>query len=150
MVRLWPMVAPTVEDVAMISPKKMWAVRIGAGMEGAEGTLSLTDVDLEFELDEEEGAIRIPLEDIRKVKRVRGSPILLVDTDRSPDGKDQPARFAFYAVEPPSLRPQGRETKGKVRRHAIVYLQSANSRHKEDLDGWERELRAAVDAARRG
>ena len=150
MVRLWPMVAPTVEDGAMISPKKMWAVRMGAGMDGAEGTLRLTDTDLEFELNGEDGAIRIPLVDIRKAKRVRGSPILLVDTYRSPDGTDRPARFAFYAVEPPSLRPQGRQTKGRVRRHAIVYLQSANPRHKEDLDGWERELRAAVDAARRG
>lgn len=134
----------------MISPRKMWAVRVGAAMEGAEGTLTLTDRALEFELVDEEGSIQIPLADIRRAKRVRGSPILLVDTDRSPDGKDTPARFAFYAVEPPSLRPQGRETKGKVRRHAIVYLQSANSRHKEELDGWERELRAAVEAARRG
>jgi hypothetical protein len=134
----------------MASEMKAWAVRMGAGMDGAEGTLSLSDTHLVFDLEEEEGSVRIPLKDIRKAKRIRGSPILMVDADRDPAGSSGPVQFAFYAVEPPRLRPEGRTSKGKLRRQSIIYLQSANTRYKDVLAVWERELRAAAEAARQG
>lgn len=134
----------------MTSEMKVWAVRMGAGMDGAEGTLSLSETHLVFELEEDEASVTIPLTDISKAKRVRGSPILMVDADRDPAGSGGPVQFAFYAVEPPRLHPEGRTSKGKLRRQSIIYLQSANTRYKDLLAEWERELRAAVDTAKRG
>lgn len=134
----------------MASEMKAWAVRMGAGMDGAEGTLSMDDTHLVFELEEEEGSIRIALSDIRKAKRIRGSPVLMVDTDRDPAGSSGPVQFAFYAVEPPQLHPGGRTSKGKLRRQSIIYLQSANTKYKGVLAAWEQELGAAAEAARQG
>jgi len=127
----------------MIEPVTLWAVRIGVSDQDAEGKLSLEPGALVFDLADEEGTLRIPLENIRKAKRIKGSPILLVDSVE----KERPVRFAFYFVKPPPLHPEGRESKGRVKRKAVGYLQTANAERKDLVRDWEKAVREAKAAA---
>jgi hypothetical protein len=126
----------------MIEPVTVWAVRIGVSDRETEGRLSLEPAALVFDLANEEGALRIALRDVRKARRVRGSPILVVD---SIEEKRQ-IRFAFYFVKPPPLVPQGRESKGRVKRKAVGYLQTANGHMKDVVREWEQAVRRAMAA----
>lgn len=124
-----------------IKPATVWAVRIGVSNEDAEGRLTLEDMHLVFAI--EEGSLRIPLVEIKKVKRVLGSPVLMVEQHGS-----TPARFAFFFVKPPPLQPEGRQTKRKVRRQGTAYLGNTNRSKKPLIVKWEREVRSAVAAAK--
>ena len=128
------------EDV--IAPTTVWAVRIGVSNEDAEGTLSLEDGHLVFTL--EEGLLDIPLADVRRVRRVRGSPILLVDQEEG----NRVARFAFYFAKPPPLEPQGKTTRRKNRRQSMGYLGLANRDKKELVAEWAKAIEQAAGAAR--
>jgi len=130
----------------LIQPVTVWAVRIGVSSREAEGKLSLEPAALVFDLADEEGALRIALEDVRKAKRIRGSPILIVDAVEH----TSQVRFAFYFVKPPPLVPQGRESKGRVKRKAVGYLQTANGRMKDLVREWEKAVREAMAAADSG
>lgn len=129
----------------MIKPVTVWAVRISVSEEDVEGKLSLEPGALVFELPDEESKLRIPLADVRKARRIRGSPILIVDSTE----KGQRVRFAFYFVKPPPLHPEGRESKGRVKRKAVGYLQTANGQKKELVRDWETAVRQAMAAGGR-
>lgn len=129
-----------------IQPVTVWAVRIGVSDRDAEGKLSLEPTALVFDLADGEGTLRIALEDVRKAKRIWGSPILIVDAAE----QTRPVRFAFYFVKPPPLVPQGRESKGRVKRKAVGYLQTANGRMKDTVRAWEKAVQEAVAAAGSG
>ena len=125
----------------MVAPVTVWAVRIGVSNEDAEGTLALEETHLVFSI--AEGSLRIPLAEIGKVKRVLGSPVLMVDQKGA-----KPARFAFFFVKPPPLEPQGpRQSKRKARRQGTAYLSTKNRSKKAVVVDWERDVRAAVGRA---
>jgi hypothetical protein len=136
------MAARSVEDVVM-EPRTVWGVRVGAPETETEGRLSLDQDDLVFSV--EEGDLRLPLARVRKVKRVRGSPVLTVDHET--DGKL--TRYAFFFVKPPALHPQGNDSKRKTRRKSMAYLTTSAGTTKEDLIAWEHAVREAA-AAKRG
>jgi hypothetical protein len=46
--------------------------------------------------------------------------------------------------------PQGRESKGRVKRKAVGYLQTANGRMKDLVREWEKAVREAMAAADSG
>ena len=137
----------------------VWAVDVGPGASPDEvkGSLSLSSDALIFTpRDESRPERRIDLVEITKIRRLRGSPVLLVM--REGVGR-QPVRTAFYFVQPPPLeRPNddtrmtplgiGRNTKRKVRRQNVSYLGLWNKEKKAVLVEWERQLRGAVSAAR--
>jgi hypothetical protein len=141
------------------APTTVWAVDLGRGasLEEVKGSLSLSSDALIFTpRDEARPERRFPLAEITRIRRLRGSPVLLVI--RPGDGGD-PQRTAFYFVQPPPLeRPQdetrmtplglGRNTKRKVRRQNVNYLGLWNKEKKTLLVEWERQLRGAITASR--
>ena len=124
----------------VIEPVTAWGVRIGVSDKDAKGRLSLDETELVFDLATEEGTLRIPLENITKAKRIRGSPVLVVD---SVEG-EKPVRFAFFFVKPPPLRRESQERKSRVRRKAVTYLQTTNTSRKELVKEWETAVQEAV------
>lgn len=123
------------------SPATVWAVRLGASLEDTEGTLTLGDSDLVFAA--EDGELRIPLETIRRAKRIRGSPVLRVE-QQSSEGR---ADFAFYFSKPPPL-PGPHESKRKTRRRAVGYLGMSNRERKSLLKKWESAIGTRAERSR--
>lgn len=91
---------------------------------------------------------RIALAAIEGVRRLFGSPVLMV---RHAAGT-QRLRTAYYFVEPPPLRPGddaiARPLSGsqrrRTRRAGAVRLAEGNRRMREDLRSWERAVREAI------
>ena len=140
----------------------MWEVELGGPASSGEvkGTLELSHRDLIFTpRDEERPTIKIPLDEIAKVKRLRGSPVLMVLRETAA-GQD---RIAFYFVQPPPIgairgEPAERRTgisafrnpKRQARRDNISYLGLMNRENKAVLKEWADAVGAAVGKARGG
>ena len=134
----------------------VWAVELAKDVEPDEikGTLELTGAALLFTpLDEARPGLRIALTDIVKVRRLRGSPVLMVERTIATG----PRRTAFYFAQPPPLnallgttteRPSGlaafRSPKRKARRDNVNYLGLTNREKKETLEEWVRAVREAM------
>lgn len=106
---------------------------------------------------EEAPALRIPFGDVAKVKRLRGSPVLLLEHGHS----GRPTQTAFYFVQPPPMEPPegsatmrptplsfGRSGKRRARRQNVSYLGAWNREKKAQLREWEEEIRERVALAR--
>jgi hypothetical protein len=140
----------------------VWEVELGGpeSSEEVKGTLELSQRDLIFTpRDEALPTMKIPLDAISKVKRLRGSPVLMVlrETAAGPD------RIAFYFVQPPPIgairgEPTERRTgisafrnpKRQARRDNISYLGLMNRENKAVLKEWADAVGAAVGRARGG
>jgi hypothetical protein len=123
-----------------------WLVQLGIGdTTEIKGTLSLEDEAVRF-ADEEGNEARIPLESIRRVRRVRLSPIIVV----LHEGDDGPARTAFYFVKPPPLEPPAtsRTSRRRSKRTNTNYLSREAVDRKPEIKAWATRIRAA--AARSG
>jgi hypothetical protein len=132
----------SVEDVPM-EPVHVWGVRLGSSEQEAEGILSLESDDIVFAV--EDGDLRLPLDSVLKARRIRGSPVLTLDCDQG----GEVVHFAFFFVKPPSLRPKGRESRGRAKRRSAGYLVTNAAKSKELIAEWEQAIRDAA-AARRG
>lgn len=131
----------------------VWAVQLRSGLtRERKGTLSLEADALAFAADDGSG-VRIAFEDVRKARRLRGSPVLLVAHEI--DGRTE--RTAFYFAQPPPLeafvgeRPErpsplafGRGGRRKARRQNVSYLGTWNRELKAAVAEWERAVREAV------
>ena len=142
----------------------VWAVELAKDVEPDEikGTLELSGAALLFTpLDEARPGLRIALTDMVKVRRLRGSPVLMVERTIATG----PRRTAFYFAQPPPLnallgttpeRPSGlaafRSPKRKARRDNVNYLGLTNREKKETLEEWVRAVREAManSSAERG
>jgi hypothetical protein len=139
-------------------------VELGRGDPGErKGTLFLDADAVRFE-DDRSGAItRVELATIRRAKRNRGSPILLID--HADVGGTR--KLAFYFSQPPPLappepgaapppgmglssRPVGafgamrRTSKRRHMRSNIGYLTTSNAGKREVIEGWVAEIRAGI------
>ena len=133
-----------------------WAVELAKDVEPDEikGTLELSGEALLFTpVDEARPGLRIALTDVVKVRRLRGSPVLMVERTIA----SGPRRTAFYFAQPPPLnallgttpeRPSGlaafRSPKRKARRDNVNYLGLTNREKKETLEEWVRAVREAM------
>jgi hypothetical protein len=140
----------------------VWEVELGKpeSSEEVKGTLELSHRDLIFTpRDEARPTVKIPLEEIAKVKRLRGTPVLMVLRETAA-GHD---RIAFYFAQPPPIgairgEPVERRTgisafrnpKRQARRDNISYLSLMNRENKAALREWVRAVGAAVAKARDG
>lgn len=127
-------------------------VHLGAGRKQLEvrGTLTLGESGLEF-VEKKTGAdIRFGYGSIRRAKRIRGSPVLMVDWRK--DGEDR--KTAFYFSQPPPLEPMPRSptiepprgplgpftratpSKRQVARMNLGYLRSTSVASKDVLRAW--------------
>ena len=131
----------------------VWAVDlVREPTKDREGMLSLQPGHLLFEARSGSAPIRIPIASIRKIRRLRGSPVLLVVHE----GRPKDAQTAFYFVQPPPLEPVvgqgerptpfsfGRASKRRRRRENVQYLGMSNASKREQIDGWVRDVKAAM------
>jgi hypothetical protein len=138
---------------------RVWAVDLTAGVSTKDhpGFLSLDAATLRFEPSKEgEPTLTIALVEITRVRRLRGSPVLMVLSGRDPTTR----RTAFYFVQPPPLTAfeAGRDDRNvltalrnprrKARRENVGYLGLSNRAKKDEVVAWEKALRSAVEAAR--
>jgi hypothetical protein len=141
----------------MLGSVRVWAVELGAGPPvEREGVLALERTALRFEPSDPGPPISLPLAQIVRVRRLRGSPVLMVVSRRGAERR----RTAFYFVEPPPLPgaepepeprlalPTLRNPRRKARRRNVSYLGLMNREYKDVLVAWERAVREAVAEAR--
>jgi hypothetical protein len=145
----------TGQDWDVVAPVTVWMVHLGAGIRPSEvrGTLTLGDDGLEFTGHESGVDVRVGYDSIRRAKRIRGSPVLLVDWREG----DADRRTGFYFSQPPPLEgtprsptitprgPFGPFTRGtpsrrQVARMNVGYLRSTNAANRELLRAWERAV----------
>jgi hypothetical protein len=142
----------------MPEPMTVWAVEMHLGPLEREGTLSLEPDALRFSPASSGREIRIPLADVAKARRLRGSPVLLIVHRTG----GQTFRTAFYFVQPPPLAPLlgkeqhaperlslfPRNTRRRARRQNVGYLSFSNRAKKEEVREWELALREALGTGR--
>jgi hypothetical protein len=148
----------------MPSAVTVWAVDLGVGVSSNErkGVLLLDEGHLRFAPWKDEAPeVAIPLVEVRRVKRLRGSPVLLVERSVGP----HIARIAFYFVQPPPLETPKSDlppwparqgvmgtltfrSKRRVRRQNAGYLGMSNKEKKAEIVAWEVAVHEAIEAAR--
>jgi hypothetical protein len=141
----------TDEDWLVVEPVDVWMVHLGARSKQLEvrGTLTLGERGLEF-VERKTGAdVGFAYRSIRRAKRIRGSPVLLVDWRK--DGEDR--KTAFYFSQPPPLEPVPRSatidprgplgpftratpSKRQVARMNLGYLRSTSATTKHVVRAW--------------
>jgi hypothetical protein len=140
----------------MPEPTTVWAVDlIREPKNDREGILSLQPEHLVFEPRAEGSSpLRIPLSSIKRARRLRGSPVLLVIHDRN----GFTAETAFYFVQPPPLEPVvsrgerltplsfARSSKRRARRQNVGYLGMSNRDRREQVAEWARAVSEAMQA----
>lgn len=127
----------------MQQANQVWMLSSDTGPEGIEGSLALEEDRLVFRPKGDTQTTTIRLADVRRVRRVIGSPILDIRL-RSATG---PSRYGFYFVQPPSLQPQEglRPTRPRTaRRKAAVQLMVSNPLKKDEIKRWVKAMRTAM------
>jgi hypothetical protein len=153
------------QDGLVVEPVTVWMVHLGLGggtkpLE-VRGTLSLEEEGLTF-VERKSGAdVRFEYASIRRAKRLRGSPVLLVDWRRG----DEPRKTAFYFSQPPPLEPVPRSatieprgplgpftratpSKRQVARMNLGYLRSTSVTNRKVLKAWAQAVSERVGRAR--
>jgi hypothetical protein len=135
----------------VVEPVDVWMVHLGAGAKPREvkGTLTLGGTGLEF-VERKTGVdVRFDYGSIRRAKRIKGSPVLLIDWRKD----DEDRKTAFYFSQPPPLEPVPRSpsidppgplgpftratpSKRQVARMNLGYLRSSSSTTKHVVRAW--------------
>ncbi len=145
-------------------PTTVWMVELGRGNPGERKGMLFLDADaVRFEDDRSGVVTRVELTTIRRARRNRGSPILLID--QAADGGTR--KLAFYFSQPPPLtppepgsapppgmglssRPVGafgamrRTSKRRHMRSNIGYLTTSNAGKRNEIEGWVSEIRSGL------
>jgi hypothetical protein len=147
----------------MVEPVTVWMVHLrrGAAPADVKGILALHQEALVFTHSDGDGASRFPCAKITRVKRNRGTPILLIDWDEGGIRRTT----AFYFVRPPPLNPEAhpvadeaaptptvplgalkRPTARRLRKRNVTYLTSKSAALKPIVQGWVSELTTRIEA----
>lgn len=123
-------------------------VHARTGLNGLKGKLSLEDRELVFRPETNRtGETRFSLGEIRKARRVRGSPILEIALSGSRrEVAIAPSPIGFYFIKPPSLDETQVSTvlrRRTVRKRALTTLRMANATKKNEVIGWVEAIRRA-------
>ncbi len=141
----------------MPEPTTVWMVHLRRGepVTEIEGELDLSGEALVFTATDDGESVSFAFADVIRAKRLRGSPVLLLEWQR--DG--EPRKTAFYFSQPPPLtppepgqttmpgdpfttRPTGafgairRSSKRRHQKTNIQYLQTVGIRQKDDIRAW--------------
>lgn len=121
----------------------VWVVHLEQGNPlDTKGTLALHEAEVAFTgVDGRE--VRIPLHRIRQIKRVLGSPIMII----AHDGDDGRRRTAFYFTQPPPLfadEEENRIRRKRAKRASVGYLGRQNVDQKPLIKAWVEEIREAI------
>jgi hypothetical protein len=155
------------QDVPVPRLTKVWMVPLGRGsVDDIAGDLELSHEAIIFTPRNEGPPVHIPFGAVAKVKRVKGSPVLMVVHDRDAmrvetafyfvqppslshivksKGPPAPSRPEPALLEPPRLRPFGlsgrKPSKRKSVRSNATYLTAQGTSRKEELQGWVDAIR---------
>lgn len=131
----------------------------GADLHEVRGTMRMDDGGVAFVDGENERHVLIPFGTIRRVRRVLGSPVLVVGWGDQDGSRDT----AFYFVKPPPMRsktagssservaPDGQRPsptiprerpKHRERRHNIGYLTASSKQTRATIQEWATEISA--------
>jgi hypothetical protein len=134
----------------MVEPVNVWMVHLGGSKPPeVRGTLTLGQSGLEFVERKTGEEVRFDYGSIRRAKRIKGSPVLMVDWRK--DGQDR--KTAFYFSQPPPLEPVPRSptiippgplgpfrratpSKRQVARMNLGYLRSTSVANKSIVREW--------------
>ena len=117
------------------------------GISGRKGTLWLEAESVVFRpASTAFGDSVFPISALKKVRRLRGTPVLEVHTAIP----DQPSVVAFYFVPPPDLNPPDEMRirllpKRAARKEAVTQLREGNLRKRTEIGAWV----DAIERARR-
>jgi hypothetical protein len=131
----------------------VWMIHAGTTRDGVRGRLSINSTALVFRSESKRrsdlihmGEKSFPLEQIKKARRVRGSPVLEVRFH----APNYPRVIGFYFTQPPSLTtPEGGVVpfqtlrKHAVKRQAVMTLQRANAEKKAEVSEWAEAISRA-------
>jgi hypothetical protein len=128
----------------MARASKVWMIHATTGLTGIRGTLTLEGQDLVFRPESlREGETVFRVSEMKRVHRVRGSPVLEISV-QSPG---LPPIVGFYFVKPPSLKDDDRTLnvlqRHSARKKALNALRTANAYKKEEIERWVRAIREA-------
>ena len=139
----------------MVQESKVWLVHLRRGeVDEIQGALTLEAEAIMFR--HRNGShTAIPFDSVRRVRRRRGSPILMVTHEES----GRLIHAAFYFAQPPPLSPDPvgtvapgplaafgsrgsqRSSKRKVVRGNVSYLSSASLSKKAEIETWVEAIR---------
>jgi hypothetical protein len=143
----------------------VWMVHLirGEPVEEVKGLLALDPDELVFETSTPGEVLRLPYADMRQAKRLRGSPVLMVEWNQG----RQLRRTAFYFVEPPPMVTRDptvsapgdparigspfrsiRSAKRKQQRQNVHYFAMRGGSLKPALRAWASEVSARIAAAK--
>ena len=120
----------------------VWLARLGFREEGLRGKLVLEHGNLAFDGDRGKLTLRIALSSIRHVRRVRGSPVIVVEYETA---STRPAVALYFSQPPPLPKPGARvipAARGRVK--AIRWLGKENKAKREEVKGWVEALRGGA------
>jgi hypothetical protein len=98
------------EDGRVVKETVVWMVPLREGAKEYKGVLALEPPNLVFTERRDGERVELPLAEIRRVRRVRGSPVMRVALGDKPNRHE----VAFYFSQPPPLKPTA--TSGTARR----------------------------------
>jgi hypothetical protein len=133
--------------VSARDPATVWMVHKDTGRAGVRGELVLTEAALIFR-PEIRGAKRdldllgetvLPLGEVRKASRNRGTPVLEVRTRTS----GVPAVILFFFAKPPDMYSSGVMN---PRTHSATYLANSNLIYRDEVESWVSAIRSAIGA----
>jgi hypothetical protein len=121
----------------------VWVVHLEQGNPlDTKGTLALRESEVAFS-GEDGRELRIPLRRVRQIKRVFGSPIMII----AHDGEDGRRRTAFYFTPPPPLlttEAENRIQRRRAKKASVSYLGRQNVDRKPLIKAWVQEIREAI------
>jgi hypothetical protein len=140
----------------MPEPVTVWMVNLrrGGDLREVEGTLRMDRDALVFTAGTNQAETRLPFAVTRKVKRIVGSPVLVL-TWTDPTGES--AQTAFYFARPPPIRAGAdrrtaqppppttllrQPSRRRQRRENIGYLTSRSRSSRSTIKAWTSEIRA--------
>lgn len=155
------------EDGRVVQETVVWMVPLREGTREYKGVLTLEPPYLVFTERRDGERVELPLAEIRRARRVRGSPVLRVALGDKPERRE----IAFYFSQPPPLKPTptsgtGRRTlfgplggavggggigggatpdrtTKRVMRSNVGYLSRASATVKDQIEEWVAAIVAA-------
>jgi hypothetical protein len=128
----------------MPQASRVWMLHARTGLNGIKGTLAIDGTRLVFRPESPmAGESVFEMSDLRRVRRVRGSPILEI----YPGSQALPPVVGFYFVKPPSLTEPYDSLnfidRRKARKRAMNTLRGANALKKGEVERWVGAIRSA-------
>jgi hypothetical protein len=130
-----------------VEPITVWAVRLGEYTDEVRGKLVLDEEEsrVSFLHDKQAKTAHISLGSIRRVRRIFGSPVLVIDFATS----EGMGRMAFFFAQPPPMQEPTLVGRGRRRkRENIQFLMGENAARSADVKRWRNAVRRAVREAR--